>query len=158
MRQFFNVQFDVIHPHVARRQIPGGHDIVTTASGRMVNVALPGPKLNWTVAPRFEVGYRLPSGFGAFSIAERFFSTDGLSGLVGPNGPGKETGHLGTSYTDFDYTSHEYTPWEKWGMMWRLGTRLAYADIKSEFFGPFAAAAAGNGIRAALQKDRKSVV
>jgi hypothetical protein len=116
-----------------------------------VNVALPGPKLNWTVAPRFEIGYRLPSGFGAFSIADRFFSTDGVGSLVGPNGLGKETGHLGTNYTDFDYTSHEYTPWEKWGMMWRLGTRLAYADIRSQFFGPFAAAAAGNGVRAALQ-------
>jgi hypothetical protein len=151
---FFNVQFDVIHPHIERRlsnNVGSGFDTVTTSSGKMVNVALPGPKLNWTVAPRFEVGYRLPSGFGAFSIAERFFSTSGMGTIIGPNGPGRESGRLGTSYTDFDYTSHEYTPLANWSMMWRLGLRLAYDDIRSQFTGPLDAAAAGNGVRSALQ-------
>jgi hypothetical protein len=149
---FFNVQFDVIHPVVHRRLIPGAMDSnVTTPSGKVVTVALPGPKLRWTVAPRFEVGYRLASGFGGFALADRFFSTDGVSHLLGPNGPGTETGHLGTNYTDLDYFSREYTPWQQWGMMWRLGTRLAYANTQSQFFEPFAAAAAGNGVRATLQ-------
>src|SRR5260370_18349387 len=35
-------------------------------------VALPSAPLNWTVAPRFEVGRRLSSGFGEISLSYRF--------------------------------------------------------------------------------------
>jgi len=150
---FYNVEFDVIHPHIERRlsSVPGaGFDTVPTAT-RNVNVALPGPKMNWTVAPRFEVGYRLPSGFGAFSASDRFFQTQGQNALIGPNGPGKETGRLRTNYADLDYISHEYTPCAKWWMLWRLGLRLAYFDVDSQFYNPVAAAIAGNGVKNALQ-------
>ena len=33
--------------------------------------------LNWTVSPRFEAGYRLPSGFGEIDVSYRFLLTEG---------------------------------------------------------------------------------
>ena len=34
-------------------------------------------QLDWTVSPRFELGYRLPSGFGELDVAFRFLMTQG---------------------------------------------------------------------------------
>jgi hypothetical protein len=151
---FGGVQFDLIHPHIQRRLVHGATDNTVTTKPNMqqVNVAIGAAPLNWTVAPRFEVGYRLPSGFGQFTVAERFFSTQGADVTLGPNGPGTRTSRLGTSYTDFDYGSREYTPWANWSMQGRVGMRLAYADIDSQFFESFAKAAAGNGVLAARQR------
>src|SRR5205814_3631065 len=35
--------------------------------------------LDWTVSPEVEMGYRLPSGFGAFSLGYRGRATQGIS-------------------------------------------------------------------------------
>ncbi len=40
-------------------------------------VIVPMAKLDWTVSPRFELGYRLPSGFGEVDVAYRFLLADG---------------------------------------------------------------------------------
>ena len=148
---FAGVQIGLIHPHVEYRQSDTTTDVVTTKSGRQVNVALQSARLNWTVAPRFVVGYRLPSGFGEFYVADRFFSTGGTGPTIGPDGPARLTSRLSVNYTDFDYASREYTPLANWGMKWLAGLRLAYTDTDSRFNEPFAQAAAGKGVFAAQQ-------
>jgi hypothetical protein len=42
-------------------------------------ISLPMAHLNWEVSPRFELGYRLPSGFGELDFAYRFLSASGSS-------------------------------------------------------------------------------
>jgi hypothetical protein len=150
---FGNVQFDVIHPHIDRRLVQGAtSDTVTTRfSKQQVNVAIGAARQDWTVAPRFEVGYRLPSGFGQFSVADRFFNSRGTDVLRGPNGPGPRATQLSTDYVDFDYGSREYTPWANWLMQWRFGLRAAYTDTDGQFREPFLKAAAGDHVLAATQ-------
>jgi hypothetical protein len=146
---FGDVQFGAVHPHVFSQM----NGIVTTGLGRQVNVALGNARMNWAFAPRFEVGYRLPSGFGGFAVSERFFDSFGSDTIQGPNGPAARTSRLSTSYTDFDYFSREYTPFANWGMTWRLGMRVAYSDIRTRASEPFAEASAGNGILAAKETN-----
>ena len=40
---------------------------------------VPMATLDWTISPRFELGYRLPSGFGEFDIAYRFLLRRGAA-------------------------------------------------------------------------------
>jgi hypothetical protein len=148
---FADVELGAIHPHVESRQSDTTTNVVTTKLGRMVNVALGNARLDWAVSPRFEVGYRLPSGFGQFSMSTRFFSANGTQTIMRPDGPALLTTRLGVSYTDWDYSSREYTPWTNWGMQWFVGLRLAYTDTDNHLNEPIAQAAAGRGIFAAIQ-------
>jgi len=113
-----------------------------------VNVTTGVARLDWTVAPRLELGYRLPSGFGEFSLSDRGFYSDGSGPFSGPAGNFTRTSHLGVNYTDMDYASREYTPWESWTMKWRAGVRVAYTWLDSTVSQPFNVAAAGNGVYA----------
>src|SRR5208337_4843643 len=141
---FTDVQIDIIHPHVFGNQwkVP---DVMTSA-GRSVNVATGVARLDWTVAPRLELGYRLPSGFGEFSVSDRGYYTDGSGPFSGPAGNFTRTSHLGVNYTDMDYASREYTQWPNWTMKWRAGVRVAYTWLDSTVSQPFNVAAAGNGV------------
>ena len=76
--------------------------------------------LNWTVAPRLEIGYRLPSGFGAFAFSDRFFQTGGAGPFSGPVGLTNRTSRLTVNYCDWDYISHEFTPWVTPKSNWTL--------------------------------------
>jgi hypothetical protein len=140
---FSDVQIGIIHPHVFGSQIKA---TAVTSLGRPVNIATGVARLNWTVAPRVELGYRLPSGFGEFSVSDRGFYTDGTGPFSGPAGSFTRTSHLGVNYTDMDYGSREYTPWANWGMKWRAGVRVAYSWIDTTVSQPFNVAAAGNGV------------
>jgi hypothetical protein len=144
---FGDVQIGIIHPHVYGAKL---NNDVKTHLGRTVNVALGNARLDWTVAPRFELGYRLPSGFGEFSVSNRFFNSQGTDTV--PRGPGESatrSSQIFLNYTDFDYGSREYTPWENWSMKWRFGIRQAESFIATQVDEPFAQAAAGRGIQAA---------
>ncbi len=151
---FSSVQIDIIHPHFFANKLvatnanssgPG----VTTSNGRKVNPVLGNARLNWTVAPRVELGYRLPSGFGEFSISDRGFYTDGTGPFSGPAGSFTRTSHLGVNYTDADYASREYTQWPNWTLKWRVGVRTAFTWFDTTISQPFNVAAAGSGVYAA---------
>ncbi len=122
---------------------------MTTSNGRTVNTILGSARLNWTVAPRLELGYRLPSGFGEFSVSDRGFYTDGTGPFNGPAGNFTRTSHLGVNYTDADYASREYTQWPNWTLKWRAGVRTAFTWFDTTVSQPFNVAAAGNGVFAA---------
>ncbi len=47
--------------------------------------SVPMARLDWTVSPRFELGYRLPSGFGEFDFAYRFFFASGSGTTTDPS-------------------------------------------------------------------------
>ena len=142
---FTDVQIDIIHPHVFGNQWKAP---VVTSAGRSVKVATGVARLDWTVAPRLELGYRLPSGCGEFSLSDRGFYTDGTGPFSGPAGNFTRTSHLGVNYTDMDYASREYTPWVNWTMKWRAGVRVAYTWLDSTVSQPFNVAAAGTGVYA----------
>ena len=142
---FTDVQIDIIHPHLFGNQWKA---TAVTSAGRSVNVATGVARLDWTVAPRLELGYRLLSGFGEFSLSDRGFYTDGSGPFNGPAGNFTRTSHLGVNYTDMDYASREYTQWPNWTMKWRAGVRVAYTWLDSTVSQPFSAAAAGTGVYA----------
>jgi hypothetical protein len=112
-------------------------------------IHVPGAELDWTVTPRFEVGYRLPSGFGEFALSYRFLDTDGTgTGLV-PDGLAALKSRLDFHIADLDYISREFSVYPQWGMRWRFGLRYASLYYDSQAAESVAEAAAGSGILAA---------
>jgi hypothetical protein len=141
---FSDVRLDVIHPQLFFGQMR--HNVVVPSLSRPAHVAPGAAEQSWTVAPRLEIGYRLPSGFGGLSFSDRFFTTSGTGPFIGPAGMTARSTRIGVNYSDWDYTSREYTSWSNWGMQWRAGIRLAETWIDSQALEPFERAAAGNGV------------
>jgi hypothetical protein len=117
-------------------------------------VQLPSPHLDWTVSPRVEVGYRLPSGFGGFAFAYRFLASDATGAFSGLDGPASVTSRLDVQVFDFDYISHEISLWPHWDMTWWFGGRLANVYFDSQAEEPLAEALAGSNIFARRTTDR----
>ena len=109
-------------------------------------VRLPSAGLDWTVAPRVEVGYRLPSGFGEFILGYRGFGSQGTGTFAGADGPATLTSRLDLNQVDLTYASREYSLWPNWEMKWFVGLRLSYVYFDSRADEDFAAAAAGSGV------------
>jgi hypothetical protein len=146
---YLDVQIAGIKPHVQNEMF----EVVTTGLGKTVPVALGNTGLSLTVAPRVEFGYRLPSGFGEFSISDTGFTSNGADRWSGPDGPASRSSALQANYTDLDYRSREYAPYACWGMRWRAGMRVAESFTTTAFNQPFAQAAAGSGVLAAQQSN-----
>jgi hypothetical protein len=116
---FAELELGIVAPHVKNHlnglvQFPGsvGPDTVQLGSA----------SLDWTVFPRIEAGYRLPSGFGAFSLSYRFLDSEGGSAL-----------HSRLSFNELglDYSNTETSLWPNWDMKWTLGLRLMYVYFDS---------------------------
>jgi hypothetical protein len=140
----FDVEVGVLLPHVMN----GTQDAVTV-NGVTSHVQLPGGTLNWTAAPRIELGYRLPEGFGEIDLAYRFLGAQGTGTASGafaaPDAPGSLTKRLDIQVADLDYASNELSICT-WWMKWRLGLRGSDVYFDSRVDEPFAAAAAGSGV------------
>src|SRR5262249_53403703 len=108
----------------------------------------PPAALDWTAAPRFEVGYRLPSGFGQFAFAYRFLISEGTETLFGPDAPAAFKSRLDINIVDLDYVSREFFTfqWPYCTLTSRFGLRWADAFFDARAVQPFAAAAGGTGI------------
>jgi hypothetical protein len=120
-------------------------------------VHVPGADLDWTVSPRLELGYRLPSGFGAIGLSYRFLITDGTANGPGPNGPAAFKSRLDVHIIDLDYISREFSVWpngDLWKMQWRIGLRWASIYYDANLIESFDVAAAGSGIFSARNTDR----
>ena len=105
-----------------------------TAGTTTNTISLPSSPLNWTVSPRFEVGYRFGEGSGELLVSYRFLTTSGSQttpdfGTVG------NTGLLRSQFSmnviDVDYACREVAlaPWAD--MMWRMGVRTANLFLDS---------------------------
>ena len=95
-------------------------------------VAVPMARLDWTVSPRFELGYRLPSGFGEVDVAYRFLLAEGsgstpAGSMASPDAIATLNSHLNIHQGDLDYASRETSLGPCWGMKWCIGLR--YADV-----------------------------
>jgi hypothetical protein len=88
------------------------------------------------VSPRFQVGYRLPEGFGEFSVAFRFLDTAGGNTGLTPLGLMNQRDTLHYQILDLDYASNETSLWPQTDMRWRLGLRLADAFLDSRLATP----------------------
>jgi hypothetical protein len=120
----FNLDFDVVGVHLKNRlQAP-----VTDGSGATYVVQLPTASLDWTVSPRFELGYRFPQGCGELLLSYRFLTTDGRQTLAGFDLDGGDVplrSRLNVNVVDLDYASPEFSPLPHWNVQARLGARIA---------------------------------
>jgi hypothetical protein len=146
---FYGAELQVLKPHV----VPGLQRNVETQQTTPHNVALPSAPLNWTVAPRFFVGYRLPSGFGEFKVDERFLDTSGTTGLALRDGPSTLHSRLAFNMINLDYSSRELSLLPKWDMRWTLGAQILTLFYDSRDSQPLAQAAAGNHVLLARQSN-----
>jgi hypothetical protein len=148
---FTDVQLAILKPHL-RNDLTGAVVVGTNGSNNALTGAPPGAdtvaldaaRLNWTVSPRFEVGYRLPSGFGEVALAYRFLSSEGTSRTMGTDTTALLKSRLNMNQLDLDYVSREWSLWPHWEMKWRVGLRLASVYFDSRADEPFDAAAAGS--------------
>jgi hypothetical protein len=139
---FADVDVSLLKPHL-KNQLT---DTVTFPDGRGANVGLPAATLNWTVSPRFEVGYVLPSGFGAISLGYRFMVSEGTNVILGSDGPATLKSRLDVNMPDLNWSSREYTPWALWDMKVHVGLRYLSIYFDSQADESIAAASAGSGI------------
>jgi hypothetical protein len=136
--------------------VPGIPPTVQTSSGQnfvsppmastptSVDVGVNASRLNWTISPRFELGYRLPSGFGGIAFSYRFLNAQGSEGVIGADGPATLSSRLDFNIGDVDWVSNEYVPWAICEMRVRFGLRYFNAYFDSQANEPYAEAAAGS--------------
>jgi hypothetical protein len=144
---FFDVEVDPTKVHV-KNEI--STLVPNPATGNMDQIGpLSSATLNWALSPRFELGYRLPSGFGEVALAYRFVATEGSDLSPGPDGAARLSSLLDINQVDLDYASREISLWRlapDWDMRWRVGLRYAYVYFDSRSAEPFDVAAAGSGV------------
>jgi hypothetical protein len=109
-------------------------------------VSVPGAHLAWAVAPRLLLGYRLPSGFGEFTVAWRYLASDGEQALPGPDGPSSVRSRLDLTLADFDYRSSEFSLWPWLDMKWWAGGRFSNVYFDSRQTTAADLAALGTGV------------
>ncbi|HKI31366.1 MAG TPA: Lpg1974 family pore-forming outer membrane protein [Gemmataceae bacterium] len=94
-------------------------------------VALHSAGLDWTVFPRIEAGYRLPSGFGGVALSYRFLDTEGNGTAAGMDGVAALHSRLDLQEIGLDYTSDETSLWPNWDMKWAVGLRMLWVYFDS---------------------------
>lgn len=146
----FDIDLDALHPHV-KNQLNTG--VPNPATGNIDQIGLPSAGLNWAISPKFELGYRLPSGFGEFLLSYRFLASDGSEPIEATDGPGRLSSLVDINQIDLDYACEEVSLWPNWDMRWRVGLRYAYVYFDSQSDESFAAAAAGSGVYEARTTD-----
>jgi hypothetical protein len=140
---FTAVEIGIVLPHVRNGLID-----TVQVDGRPPDVVhLESALLDWTGAPRFEVGYRLPTGFGEVALAYRFIVSEGSGMIAGPDASAMLHSRLDLNTADLDYASREFSLWPHCDMKWRFGIRVADIFFDSRAVEPFDAAAAGSGIQ-----------
>jgi len=134
---FADVDVGILKPHLINQL----RNTVTFPDGSSTTVGVNPSHLNWTVSPRIEVGYRLPSGFGGISVAYRNMTSQGSDAVICADGPATLSSRLNVNLGDMDWVSNEYTPWGLCEMRWRCGLRYLNTYFDSQANEPFAAAA-----------------
>jgi hypothetical protein len=150
---FTELEAGILGPHVKNRL----HGIVALpGAGRGAmpdDVHVPGADLDWTVAPRIGLGYRLMSGFGEFLLDFRPLSSSGTESLPVPGGTDTLKSRLNLNEIDLDYASREFSPWPDWDMKWRFGLRLNYIYFDALASGPTGEVGGGSTAFAARDTD-----
>jgi hypothetical protein len=126
---FFGVEAAWVVPHVKNRLINN----VLIDGEQLDTIHVPQAELDSTVAPRFEVGYRLPDGLGEFLVSYRFLVSEGTLFIDGSDAVERVKSRVNLNVFDFDYANRECSLAPKWDMQWKIGVRLAgiYFDSQS---------------------------
>ncbi len=153
---FFNTELEFLKPSVKNR-LSG---TITAPDGSTNTVLVPQQSLDWTVAPRFELGYRFPDEFGDLSASYRFLSSEGTGTLASPIGFFDLRSRLDVNQIDLDYVSARFSPGPFWDLKWRIGARLADVYFDSRInYGIFDQQASNNffgaGPHFALEAERR---
>jgi hypothetical protein len=151
---FATVDLDLVGPAVKNRLRAN----VARTDGSITTVTVPSADLDWTVMPRFEIGFRLPDNAGAFAFGYRFLVSEGTDhdNLTG----GRIKSRLNVNVFDFDYITSPYEPFPRWELKWWVGARLATnfydsRDLAADGEGPRASNYfVGAGPHAGLEVDR----
>jgi hypothetical protein len=97
---------------------------VNRANGKTDIVSVTGAHLDWTASPDVMLGYRLPSGFGAFTIRYQGYGTSGDQ-TVPVNGLDADVhSRLDMNLADLDYRSEEFSLWPGFDSTWMAGGRF----------------------------------
>jgi hypothetical protein len=125
---FGAIDAQILRPHLKYRL----SSLLDFGAAGTDTVQLPAASLEWVVAPRIELGYRIPEGLGGFIISYRQLTTRSEATLLGfgASGNGALLTRLDMHVVDFDYTSKEWTVAEVLKVQWRIGVRFAsiFAD------------------------------
>jgi hypothetical protein len=110
-----NFDLDIIKPQVKNQiAVTPGIPVVFNYDDLLSS------SLDWTVAPRLEVGYRLPDGQGAFLFGYRYLASEGNE-----TAPGIDVrSRLSTSTFDFLYQTERVRPFDNWYFHARIGARI----------------------------------
>ena len=92
------------------------------------------------------LGYRLPSGFGEFSIAYRNLSSSGHSVAPILDGPTDLNSGFNLNTIDLDYSNSEMSLGPKWDMRWTVGLRWLFLNFNSVAQQSFNQAYFGSGV------------
>lgn len=133
---FAALDVSLVGTHIKNRLVAD----VPVAPFLPTQVHLPTAELDWTVAPRFELGYRLPQGFGEIVAAYHFLVTDGYGVLPAWDLNGSDgylKSHVNLNVFDLDYGSREFALDPHWDMKWRVGARLGSVYFDSQAVGFF---------------------
>jgi hypothetical protein len=117
---FINTEVSVLHP-VLRFRLT--NDTPMPATGDTLTV--PGARLDWTAAPWFDVGYRLPRSLGFFSINYRFFTSKGTQAVLLGDRAADVRSRLDENLINLDYGDAPYAFAPHWDFEWRIGVQLA---------------------------------
>jgi len=146
---FVNVESSVVWSHL-RNELVGGMVTLAQTSGASPSSAVglppgagmpitgdivkfPGNRLNATVTPRFELGYRFPDGFGELRLSYRFLDTTGSDTVVVAElGPAAQKGRLDVNFVDLDFGTREFSLGPNWEMRTAVGLRYATAYFDSQ--------------------------
>ncbi len=117
---FFNTELALIHPVLNARLAN-----LTPLQPSGDTITLPNANLNWTVAPWFDLGWRLPRSLGLVSINYRFFTTDGTQATFLSDQPFTLRSRLDENFINIDYGTLSYEFLPHWDFRWRVGVQLA---------------------------------
>jgi hypothetical protein len=147
---FAGAEVQIVKPHLVSRLSETVQNPAQKAANTSTTVALPSTSFDWTASPRFVLGYRLPSGFGEFSVAYRFLDQTGTGTTKGPDGPAGLNSRLSFNIIDLDYGNSEVSGWlacwPQLDMTWSVGARFLTLFYDTTASQPFNQAAGGSGI------------
>jgi hypothetical protein len=137
---FVDVEFDILKPSV-KNQLSAP---AAFPNGTMTPVSVPQSSIDWTAAPRFELGYHLPDGLGDLLVGYNFLVSDGRDNQDALFGPASIKSRLDINQFDLDYATATYSPLPRYDLKFRLGARLAAVYLDSTATGPFEIQQASN--------------
>jgi hypothetical protein len=113
---------------------------VTTPAGTDT-IQLPSADLGWTVAPHFELGYRIPGGLGELVASYHFVEADGSGSIANFDAAGNPAAlrsRLDLNDFGFDYASREFplAMGPGWDMKWLIGVRVSEVYFDSTAVAP----------------------